>query len=346
MSIRRAVVNFLNNIIRPAGVQIIGKREIEFFQQRLGQFALFEGPSSSQNALPSGAEDYLRPDNPRLAELRSRYEANDSPAIRHCLWTDTHTSTVDLGYFRGDNIYQWQYQDDNAEINYFVSTSYLKSIDTLNLFDCLREDGLFGVHCFKFDDDLVSRDLLDSISELLFFEETMRISRVQGLSVLDIGAGYGRLAHRMSTALPNLETIICTDAVAKSTFLCEYYLRFRGVENKAHVVPLDEIEKAIEQNQIYLATNIHSFSECTLVAINWWLDLLAKNRVRYLFIVPDLYANAGTRLLTAESPPQDFMPSILARGYRLAEKRTKYASRSVQRFGLSPTVYYLFEFER
>src|SRR5437016_3391006 len=148
MSIKRAAGNFLNNIIRPAGVQVIGRRELEFFQQKLGKFALFEGPSSSQSALPVGAEDYLRPDNPRLAELRSRYEANDSPAIRHSLWTDTHTSTVDLRYFRGDNIYQWQYQGDNAEINYFVSTSYLKSIDTLNLFRCLREDGLFGVHCF------------------------------------------------------------------------------------------------------------------------------------------------------------------------------------------------------
>jgi hypothetical protein len=298
--------------------------------------------------LPQGAEDYLRVDNPRLAELRSRYRGLNCPAACHSLWTDTHTSLIDLRYFRGDNSFVCQYQDQNAEVNYFLTASYLKSIDTLNLFGCLQEDGLFGAYTFEFDDNLLlSRDLLDSVSEITFLEENMRISRIQNLKVLDIGAGYGRFAHRLIESLPVAEKVICTDAVAESTFLSEYYLRFRGLAEKAKVVPLDEIEKVLDQKEIHLAVNIHSFSESTLASVCWWLDLLSKHRVQYLFVVPNADEHGGTRLLSREPAGierQDFMPAILSRGYRLAKKRAKYSAPGVQKCGVSPTDYFLFEF--
>ena len=53
--------------------------------------------------------------------------------------------------------------------------------------------------------------------------------------MLDIGAGYGRLAHRMSAAFPQLEDYCCVDAVPESTFLSEYYLRHRGCTPPARV---------------------------------------------------------------------------------------------------------------
>jgi hypothetical protein len=46
-----------------------------------------------------------------------------------------------------------------------------------------------------------------------------------------------RLAYRMSEALPNLAGYDCIDAVPVSTFLCEYYLGFRGVPDTVRVVP-------------------------------------------------------------------------------------------------------------
>jgi len=53
----------------------------------------------------------------------------------------------------------------------------------------------------------------------------------------------------MAEAVPDLEQVLCTDAVAESTFLSEYYLRFRGVDAITQVVPLDEIEAKLSSVQ-------------------------------------------------------------------------------------------------
>ena len=114
----------------------------------------------------------------------------------------------------------WQYQEQNAEINCILTAYYLRSIDRLGLLERLKEDGLFGALTFPFDENMVlSRDLLDSVSEITFLEETISISKRDQLKVLDIGAGYGRFAHRLSASLPAIGKVICTDAVAESTFL-------------------------------------------------------------------------------------------------------------------------------
>jgi len=75
---------------------------------------------------------------------------------------------------------------------------------------------------------------------------------------------------------------------------------------------LDEIEMVLDENEILLAVNIHSFSECSRSSIGWWLDLLTKHRVPYIFVVPNAEWHGGTRLLTQEpagNKRQDFMPA-------------------------------------
>ena len=69
------------------------------------------------------------------------------------------------------------------------------------------------------------------------------------LRILDIGAGYGRLAHRMVSAFPNIQTYFCTDAVAISTFISEYYIRFRKLENNTKIIPLDDIESTLKKKE-------------------------------------------------------------------------------------------------
>jgi hypothetical protein len=344
---RTAAKNTINRALAPFGAQIVSQLEVESLRHTLEKFLPTMRPIDMSAALPQGANEYLNADNPRLAELRSRYRASQCPAVNHTLWKDSRTSLIDLKHFRGDNPYVWQYQDQNAEINYLLTTFYLKSIDRLGLLERFKEDGLFGAFTYQFDENTsVSRDLLDSVSEITFLEESIGISRLDGLKVLDIGAGYGRFAHRLCASLPLLDKIICADAVAESTFLSGYYLRFRKVTDKAKVVPLNEIEQALNDNEIQLAVNIHSFSECGMLAITWWLDLLRKHNVRYLFIVPNPGRDQGNRLLIREpgaKESQDFMPTILSRGYRLATKRAKYAAPSIQKHGVSPTGYYLFE---
>jgi len=241
-------------------------------------------------------------------------------------------------YFRGDNAYVYQVKNRRMNIiAYALTTYYVKSIDKLGLLEKLKEDDYFGVHSFTIDNRLVSRDLLDSITEIYFLEKHLNISSGKNLSILDIGAGYGRLAHRMLGALPNIVEYFCTDAFPISTFISEYYLRFRNLESKANVVPLDKIEYALRNRYVDIAVNIHSFSECTTIAIEWWLSVLAKHRVKNLMIVP----NTGDTLQTNDGV--DFSGIVEKHGYKLKAKEPKYRDPVVQQYAVYPAYHYLFE---
>ena len=137
-------------------------------------------------------------------------------------------------------------------MNYVLTTFYVKSIDKLGLLQQLEEDDYFGNFNFLIDSKKISRDLLDSITEIYFLDKHLNVSSLSGLTILDIGAGYGRLAHRMVEAFPNIQTYLCTDAVAISTFISEYYLRFRKLENRAKVVPLDAIESTVDRLALHV----------------------------------------------------------------------------------------------
>jgi hypothetical protein len=290
--------------------------------------------------LPSGAEDYLRPDHPRLTELERAYAALDPRVTTPLLWKRHHVSRYDLRYFRGDNAYVWQVRDGASELNYALTAYYVKNIDALGLLDCLQEDELFGVHAFTVDGRKVSRDLLDSIVEINFLERHLALSSRPGLSVLDIGAGYGRLAHRMVSAFPGIGAYFCADAVAVSTFLCDYYLRFRGVADRAHAIPLDRLDAALAGRRIDLAINIRSFSECTPGAIEWWLELLGRHDVKHLLVVPNQVDHGGEKLLT--NAGADMLP-LIERRFRLSVRSPKYVDPALQRHGIQPTWHYLFE---
>lgn len=292
-------------------------------------------------SLPIGAESYLQPSNNRLQDLKHKYAQMDAAVVKSAIWTDDYIKSEELLYFRGDNGYIWQVLDGNLEINYILTTYYLKTIDRLNLFDKLQEDNLFGIVNFSIDGKIVSRDLLDSIAEINFLERELTISNFPNLKILDIGAGYGRLAHRSIAALLNIDNYFCTDAVPISTFIAEYYIKFRGIQDKVTVVPLNEIENVILNKQIDIAVNIHSFSECTIAAISWWINTIAKANIRYIFIAPNVIRDGGRELLTNDG--RDFLPIIEAAGYKLRAKSPKYADNSIQKYGLSPTYYYLFE---
>jgi len=101
--------------------------------------------------------------------------------------------------------------------------------------------------------------------------------------VLDVGAGYGRLAHRLCSWAPRAR-VVATDAVPLSTFPCEYYLGHRGCTN-AQVGPLDEAEALIARGGFDLAVNVHSFGEAPRAAVAWWLERIAAAGVPRLFIV-------------------------------------------------------------
>lgn len=273
---------------------------------------------------PSAAE--LRSDAPRLLELRKAYAQVD-PAVRvHSRWTDDVLSPwLDLAYFRGDNAYIWQYREDRrlSELKYLVYLQDLLARDAPGLLQVLEEDGAFGCWTYEFEGlPRCSRDLLDSVSELLFLEHELGILTGTRPRVLDIGAGYGRMAHRYVTAVPGTTDYCCVDAIAESTFLSEYYLRYRSVSPPARVVPLTEVGSLVP-GSFDLAVNIHSWSECTHDAIAWWVGHLARLGVPSLFVVPN--EEEGFASLEVDGTRRDYLPLLEAAGYRLTRDVSAYS---------------------
>jgi len=294
--------------------------------------------------LPEGAEQYLSVSNPRLRELQDAYRRVESAVVQHSVWTASYVSAdVPLQRFRGDTAYVWQQRDLNLPSTYVLTYYYLWASGQKALLDRLPEDEMFGVYTIPVNGEAVSRDRLDSATEIAFLERTLGISQRESFRILDIGSGYGRLAHRLVQAFPNV-SVICVDAVAESTFLCEYYVKARGVDSRVQVVPLPEIESVLANTSIDAAVNIHSFSECTAGAIRWWLDLLTRAQVPHLMIAPCAGASGGMKLLSTEADGtrQDFEPLLAERGYRHIIAQAKYGDPIVQQFGITPTYHHVF----
>ena len=338
-------MNALNVALGMLDVKIVRKSDAD---DRAAALSKASPPSFEEGGLPTGAEEYLRCDNPRLSELRKRYQALDHPAIERSQWTDEYVGReIDLRFFRGDNAYVWQGRAQDSQASYALVVRYIESVDRLSLLRSLPEDGQFGAYVVEALADLrVTRDLLDSIVEIYFLERHLGLSRRSRVGVMDIGAGYGRLAHRMVAALPNIDTYLCMDAIPESTFIAEYYLRYRGVDPPACVVPLDDVERILAVTPIDIAVNVHSFSECSMRAIGGWLELLRRHQVQYVMIVPNRRPGNGAVLLSreADGTGREFQPLLEDAGYRLLTREPKYLDPIVQRHGVSPTFHYLFEF--
>lgn len=302
-------------------------------------------PHHGEEVLPAGAGNYLKSDNPRLEELRQRYARFGGDVTIPTKWRDGIVRQEDLKYFRGDNQYLYQLKGRNmSEVSYVLTALYVKSIDEMRLLEKLREDDCFGTCTFDVYGEKISRDLLDSIIEIYFLDRHLHLSSWPDVRILDIGAGYGRLAHRSVEALLNIAAYVCTDAIAESTFLSEYYVRFRNLENRVKVVPLDEIEYALENQSIDIAVNIHSFTECGISAIEWWLSLLEKHAIPYLMIVPDALDNGGELLVTREG--HDFGAVIEKHRYSLIAREPKFMETAVHKYAINPTYHYLFQLSR
>ncbi len=335
---KRQLLRILRSLARDLGYELV-------LQQTLDERYRYAS-HSTQAALPEDSAAWLKADNPQLQELRQRYAKLAHPAATTSQWNAKFLSkNLDLSYFRGDNAYVWQYRaaGSDLELRYYLVLLYLLERDHRGLLAALGEDDLFG--CWTFSSPgypVISRDLLDSVNELYFLDRQLQIFDHSNLCVLDIGAGYGRLAHRMVQALPKLKCYLCVDAVPESTFLCDYYLKFRRCAAKARSIPLDEIEQNLTPASFDLAVNIHSFSECPLAAIEWWLGLLKQLRVPYLMLVP----NNGEDLLSTERNRShlDFLPALEHAGYRLKVHQPKYLNQTIQRLAQeNRDFYFLFE---
>lgn len=299
--------------------------------------------AQNKTNLPKSALDVLKPNNQALEDLRKRYEKSQLPMAVHSWWGKERTSNdMELAWFRGDNAYVWQtrHMGTDPKTRYFLYAQDIIAHDHLNLLNTLDEDGAFGCWTFQYQSlPTISRDLLDSIHEINFLEEHLLISKGHIKNILDIGAGYGRLAHRCHQAWPSVENYICTDGVAESTHICQYYVKYRQLEDRVSVLPLDEV--ATFSEKIDLTINIHSFSEMRLEAVQGWLDEITRLNSRYLFIIP----NDSKRFLSIESDHTrlDFLPLIEAAGYTQIASRPLITNPDIREMVGVKDQMYLFE---
>ncbi len=154
----------------------------------------------------------LTVNNPRLLDLKRRYRGH--PAAAATAWNDARVSArVDLRFFRGDTEFVYQRRGNTHPAQYAWAADYVGAHDHLGLLDRLNEDGRFGAYLYEVAGRTVSRDLLDSVLEINALDRRFGLTSIEAPVILDIGAGYGRLAERMCAAFPEA-TYYRTDAVA------------------------------------------------------------------------------------------------------------------------------------
>lgn len=327
------IVALANRLLRRRGVELARSAALYPFQR-------YEFLSQPNPPAPLSADEraYLVPDNPRLQELRAAYGAMDKAVTTPLIWVDDFVSAGELRNFRGDNAYiHQQHGLQYNQMAYALTTYYTLASPAADLLDKMVEDGAFGARCFTVAGRQVSRDLLDSVQEIDFLQRHLGAG-TRPLRLLDIGAGYGRLAHRLTEVLGDRIEVCATDGFAVSSFLCEFYLRQRA--SAARMVPLHQIEATLEESRFDVATNIHSFSECTTQAINWWVSRLAKAGVAHLMVVPNGWNPELGVCLTNDG--QDMEAIFATHGYRPVAREFRYADPLLRQYGVDPAQLCLF----
>ena len=199
--------------------------------------------------------------------------------------------------FAKSPLFVWQ---GNTDAEYEEAAKYVESIGPIDLAGKTR-DAEFGARVVKTSVGEVTRQWLDSNVEVSFLKRNLNLAP---LRVLDIGAGYGRLASAIN---PFVKAVTCTDAVPTSVEICRDYLA-RFAETSA-VLTQDELSSN-HTGQFDLAINIHSWNECSYKQVEAWLKELKRLGVKYLFTVSHGRNEDGTSYQTWNREVQSFRPLI------------------------------------
>lgn len=276
-------------------------------------------------ALPPESQA-LTAGNPRLLELTRQYVQFGNPPCSN--WGSPERN---LPYFRADNDYVWQprYFEDRFFARLRRYAKYVESVDTLQILNRTTEDLLFGAFGLRHRGRIVSRDLLDSVIQINWAYGAIRELRKANPIILDIGAGYGRLAHRVSEAFDGSWCVSCADGVALSTFISEWYLNFREARN-VNVIPVPELSSKLQTQRPDVAFNIHSFSEIPISSTLWWVNELEVAGVENLIVVTN---ERTDDFLSSEVDGRriDLFPVFKTRGWVVARQEPIVTDSDVRR---------------
>lgn len=336
--IRRCLRDLSRWYIERYGYFVIEKKNLYDWQIKPNYNASY----NPETKIPNNAKKYLHSKNPRLIQLKSDYQKFLAKNFKKGLWTENYLKNEDLLFFRGDNPYVYQKRGNQLSIfAYLITYFWFKSKDKANDLFFFKEEISFGIYNFVIDEKNITRDLLDSFNEIEFLKENVFKNHENKVKVLEIGAGYGRLAKWLTKNTKFIEHYYCIDGIPESTFISEYFLKKYHKIDNVTVVPVNMKESLVEKDNITLAINIHSFSEMTFDFVKFWIKEVTRLKILYLFIVPNAGHNFEGELVSFDKV--NFRNLIESKGYELVLKRTKYLDPYVQKYGLNPTVYYLFQ---
>jgi putative sugar O-methyltransferase len=248
-------------------------------------------------------------------------------------WTSKHLEDLNVANFRSDNVYVWQKRDMD-ETNFLISFLSARLLDHANLFNLIKENGSFGVEVYQVAGVNVSRDLIDSVLEINFLIDIIGIEELSKYKVLDIGAGYGRLAKNLTQVFEDIK-VGCIDSIPISTAISEFYLEKEIVDKKVNIYTMDQLSQ-IPVGSFDLATNIHSFSEMSIDAVEDWIKTLKILNVPKVFVVPNP-KELQLNLL------QDFKSIFEKYGYSVKIKRSKYSENIDDKYLVYPSNYFYLE---
>lgn len=187
----------------------------------------------------------------------------------------------------------------------------------------MLRDAAFGARVVKTSHGRLTRMWLDSNVEIDFLMHHLD-DKLGKFHVLDIGAGYGRLAVPLSNWTTRY---VCVDPVPVSTRVSREYC--------AEFAPSVEVPSLPDFLALYnhhykfdLAINVHSWNECTREQISAWLDILAEMEVPYLFTVSHGQNDKSIEesYYSWEEGRPSFRPLIEERYHLIAEEAIGFSS--------------------
>ena len=163
------------------------------------------------------------------------------------LWTENYLK-MKIYYFSEGITHTYIKKRKSINIfAYLITYFWFKSKDKANDLFFFKEEISFGIYNFVIDEKNITRDLLDSFNEIEFLKENVFKNHENKVKVLEIGAGYGRLAKWLTKNTKFIEHYYCIDGIPESTFISEYFLKKYHKIDNVTVVPVNMKESLVKK---------------------------------------------------------------------------------------------------
>jgi putative sugar O-methyltransferase len=216
------------------------------------------------------------------------HKPDQSPLWAHINQTQiTKETTMDLTNFKSNGvnfkIALWDPQVNGAR--------YLKALiynlcanlssDNWSRLRQVRNREVGNPVAVKYNGELVCMDYLQAVFEMEFLTKNINLG---GLSILEIGAGYGRTCH---TVISNHDVVAYYIIdLENSLDVAKRYLSVvldKDQFSKIHFIMVDDVDKLVSVTHFDLCINIDSFAEMKAETVKYYFDLVDA-QCRYFYV--------------------------------------------------------------